>query len=167
MTTRVLVAYGTEHGSTAEIAEWIAHDLRSRGLVAEVASAGAVRDVDGFDAVILGGALSGGRWHRDARRFARRYATALRGRPVWLFSSGPLDHSAEERDIPPVRSAARAARWLDARGHTTFGGRLRASARGFPASAMARTRAGDFRDRDQVRAWADTIAADLAPVAPG
>ncbi len=163
MATRVLVAYGSEHGSTAEIAEWIGHDLRARGMTVDVVSAGQVENVDGYDAVVLGGALCAGVWHRDARRFARRYGAALHGRPVWLFSSGPLDHSAEERDIEPVRSAAHAARRLDARGHVTFGGRLRANARGFPASAMAATKAGDYRDRDQVRSFANRIANALLP----
>lgn len=89
--TRVLVAYGSRRGSTAEIARWIGDVLHGLGLEAEVAEAATVRDVTAYDAVVLGGALYAGRWHKDARRFARRHATALSGRPVWLFSSGRLD----------------------------------------------------------------------------
>ena len=48
-----------------------------------------------------------------------------------------------------------------ARGHATFGGRLSPDASGFPASAMAKKQAGDWRDPAQVRAWALLIARQL------
>ena len=46
-----------------------------------------------------------------------------------------------------------------ARGHVTFGGRLRPDATGFPANAMARKLSGDWRDPDQIRGWAASVAA--------
>ncbi|KAA9375482.1 flavodoxin [Microbispora cellulosiformans] len=160
--TRVLVAYGSRRGSTAEIAGWIGDTLRDQGLEAEVADAGAVRDVTPYDAVVLGGALYAGRWHKDARRFARRHAAALSGRPVWLFSSGPLDRSADEAEIPPVPQAARASAALGAREHRTFGGRLARDAEGFLASRIAERTGGDYRDPDGVCAWARQVAEQVA-----
>nr|WP_245234741.1 flavodoxin domain-containing protein [Streptomyces flavochromogenes] len=59
-------------------------------------------DLSGYDGVVLGGALYAGHWTGKARRCARRNAEELRQRPVWLFSSGPVDSSAEQHDIPPV-----------------------------------------------------------------
>ncbi len=159
--TQVLVAYGSRRGGTAEIAIWIGAELRKAGLNADVRSAVAVHDLSAYHAVVLGGALYGGRWHRDARRFARRQRRALRDRPVWLFSSGPLDRSAETARIPPVRGVRVAARRLGARGHMTFGGRLAEDARGLVASRMASRLAGDYRDRRQVQEWARGIAAEL------
>ncbi len=46
-------------------------------------------------------------------------------------------------------------------GHMTFGGRLSPYATGFPASSMAKTRAGDWCDSTRVRQWARAIAAQL------
>ena len=159
---RVLVAYGTRNGSTAGIATMIAAALRGDDIAVDVRPATEVRDVSGYDAVVLGGALYAGRWHTDARRFARRHATALRGRPVWLFSSGPLDNTADTIDIPPVRQAAQAAEMLSARGHVTFGGQLTPDARGFIARSMVRNgRGGDFRNPQRVAEWSLKIAADL------
>ncbi|MEV0973634.1 flavodoxin domain-containing protein [Microtetraspora glauca] len=158
---RVLVAYGSKRGSTAEIAEWIGQTLREEGHQVDVLAAGAARDARGYDAVILGGGLYARRWHRDVQRFARRHATTLRAVSVWLFSSGPLDHSAVERDIPPTPNVARWSARLEALGHATFGGRLAEDAAGFPASSMARTMAGDFRDRAHIEAWAKAVAAEL------
>lgn len=64
MTTSVLVAYATKSGSTARIAEIIAEALREQGLQAEVRPAREVLKPAGYDAVVLGGALYAGRWHK-------------------------------------------------------------------------------------------------------
>jgi menaquinone-dependent protoporphyrinogen oxidase len=158
----VLVAYGTRNGSTAGIADMIALALHEQGIHPEVRAASQVRDVAGYDAVVLGGALYAGRWHRHARQFARRHAAALRGRPVWLFSSGPLDGSADRGEIPPVPQAGRALRRLGARAHVTFGGRLTGQAKGYVARAMVRNgNGGDFRNPDRITTWAREIAAQL------
>ena len=103
------------------------------------------------------------RWHRDARRFVKRRASQLSSRPTYMFSSGPLDGSAAEGDIAPVKGVQALMDRVGARGHTTFGGRLAPDAKGFPASAMAKKLAGDYRDPEQIRAWARSIAAELVP----
>jgi menaquinone-dependent protoporphyrinogen oxidase len=163
MTQRqVLIAFASRNGSTAEIAVHIGEVLRERGFAVRVQPAGDVRSLDGVAAVILGSALYANRWRGEACRFARRHEAELRDRPVWLFSSGPLDDSASHRHIPPVPDAARIAARIGARGHVTFGGRLTVDARGFIARAMARNgRAGDFRDFAHIAGWATLMAADL------
>ena len=100
---RVLVAYGSKAGATAGIAEEIGQTLRDDGFDAVVLPADIVTDVSGYDGVVLGGALYAGHWNGKARRCARRNAGQLRHRPVWLFSCGPVDRSADDHDIPPVR----------------------------------------------------------------
>ncbi|MFF9164167.1 flavodoxin domain-containing protein [Streptomyces longwoodensis] len=168
MTTNVLVAYGTTNGSTAGIAETVADVLRKEGLTVRTAPAATVEDVTEFDAVVVGGALYAGRWHKDARRFVRRHRRALRERPVWLFSSGPLDPSASERDIPPVPGVRRTVLRLDARDHVTFGGRLEEGAEGRIARMILRSgKGGDFRDFARIADWAKQIAADLTAGADG
>ena len=123
------------------------------------------KDVDlgrTYDAVIVGGALYACRWHRDAVRFVRRHRRRLRDMPVWLFSSGPLDPSAESGDIPPVRQVRRLMDRIAADGHQTFGGRLEPDAPGFVAHAMAKKLAGDWRDPDHVNRWTTEIVDRLA-----
>ncbi|GAA3113269.1 flavodoxin domain-containing protein [Streptosporangium carneum] len=158
--TKVLVAYGSRRGSTREIAEWVARVLVEEGMDADVRDAAEVREVGDYDAVVLGGAIYFGRWHRHTRALVRRCARQLAERPVWLFSSGPLQ-TIGDRDAPPPDAAERARRRLGAMENVVFGGCLRADARGFPAATMARTAAGDFRDPERVRAWARDIAYDL------
>jgi menaquinone-dependent protoporphyrinogen oxidase len=161
---RVLVAYASERGGTAEIAGWIGAALRRAGVEAEVRPAGEVADLEGYDAAVVGGALYEGRWHREARRFVRHHASGLAHRPVWLFSSGPLDHTAREHAIDPVPGVAKFAGRLDARGHATFGGRLTSDAKGFLAPKIAKRMSGDYRDREQVAEWATGIARELRSI---
>ncbi len=160
----VLVAHGSQRGGTAELADVIAEALRGHGLAVECVPAAEVTSLARYDAVVLGGALYGGRWARVARRFVSRHATALRARPLWLFSSGPLDDSANQCEVPPPRSVAAIARRLDARGHHMFGGRLAPDATGFITSTMARRLSGDWRDFAAARDWADQLAPELARV---
>jgi menaquinone-dependent protoporphyrinogen oxidase len=161
-TAHVLVVYGSTRHGTEGIAEAVAATLRHRGLDVDLQPANEPGDIAGYDAVVIGGALYAMRWHRDARRFARRHRAELQDRDVWLFSSGPLDESAEQKEIPPVRGVAKLMRTLHARGHETFGGRLDAQAPGFIARKMAEGgAAGDFRNFDHVNAWANGIADSL------
>jgi menaquinone-dependent protoporphyrinogen oxidase len=162
MTETVLVAYGSTNGSTADIAARIGEVLTKEGLTVDLRPAANVADLGLYDAVVLGSGLYAGRWHRDARRFARRHRKALAERPVWLFSSGPLDASASERDIPPTPGVRRIADRTDARGHITFGGRLEGSVKGRMARMLVRSgKGGDFRDFEQITAWAAEVAQDL------
>ncbi|HEX9335341.1 MAG TPA: flavodoxin domain-containing protein [Pseudonocardiaceae bacterium] len=158
---RVLVAYGSKNGGTAGLAGMIGTGLLAHGLDVEILPAAEVHDVARFDAVIVAGALYAGRWHRDARRFVRELAGELAQLPVWLVSSGPLDDSAATTDIPPVPQVRRLAEQIGARGHVTFGGRLATDVTGFPAHAMAKTRAGDWRDPAEIQAWTQVVAAEL------
>jgi menaquinone-dependent protoporphyrinogen oxidase len=164
---RVLVTYGSKRGGTAGIAETIARALAEHDLVVEVHPARDMTFLDGFNAVVLGGAVYANRWSREARGFARRFRRELMHLPVWMFSSGPLDASAEDHDIAPVPTAAKVMGAIGARGHITFGGRLLPDAQGFPASAMAKAHAGDWRDERHVREWAASVAAALDKGATG
>lgn len=157
----ILVAYGSTRGGTEGIAETVADELRHEGFRVDVTTARRASGVGRYDAVVVGGALYAFRWHREAKRFVKRNAGELRERPTYLFSSGPLDDSAAERDIPPVKGLQKLMESVDARGHVTFGGRLTSDAKGFPASAMAKRNAGDWRDPEKVRAWARSVAEEL------
>ena len=164
---RVLVTWGSERGGTEGIARILARALQRDGIDVVALPPDEIGALDGVDAVLVGGALYANRWHRSARRFVRRHVKELRRIPVWFFSSGPLDDSADRGDIaPPGQVAALMAR-VGARGHVTFGGRLEKDARGFPARAMAKKLSGDWRNPARIRAWADELAELLPTACPG
>lgn len=158
----VLVAYGSKRGGTQDLAEQIGAELRALGDDVRVEPARAVKGLGEVDAVVVAGAVYAGRWHKDARRFVRRHEQELAARPVWLVASGPLDATADDGALPPVQHVREAMERVHARGQVTFGGRLEPDAQGFPASAMAKTQAGDWRNPERVRAWVATVHGDLA-----
>jgi menaquinone-dependent protoporphyrinogen oxidase len=143
----------------------VAKDLRDNGWDTDLLVPRQVHSLRSYDLVVVGGALYAFRWHRTARRFVRRHQAELRQRPVYFFSSGPLDDSAARKDIPPVKGVQALMVQVGARGHATFGGRLEADAKGFPASAMAKKSAGDWRDPEHVSKWTASIAAEVQALA--
>jgi menaquinone-dependent protoporphyrinogen oxidase len=159
--THVLVAYATSHGSTREVANGVADTLRARGLDVEVEPAAEVDGLGGQDAVVLGGALYMGRWHRDARRFLKRHRDALATRPLAVFGMGP--GTLEEGDV--ARSRAQLDRALAKQGElhpmsaAIFGGAVNPAELRFPFNHMP---ASDARDWEAIRAWAESVADGLA-----
>jgi menaquinone-dependent protoporphyrinogen oxidase len=158
---RVLVVYGSMHGGTAGLAQMVAEALVEHNILADIGDAADVDPVDGYDAVIVGGALYDGRWHQDATDFVERNASWLRSRPVWFFSSGPLSATARSGSIAPVPHVLDLANAIDARGHMTFGGRLAKPRGGFLGSMLAWGPPGDYRDGEQVTEWVRRIVARL------
>jgi len=156
----VLVVAASRHGATCEIAEEIGRVLEARGIPADVRRIEGVDDVGEYDAVVLGSAVYVGKWLEPAQRFVDRHAAELAARPTWLFSSGPIGD--------PPRPAAEQAVSVDAmveatraREHRLFAGRLEKSRLGFAERAVVvafRAPEGDFRDWDEIRVWAETVA---------
>jgi menaquinone-dependent protoporphyrinogen oxidase len=159
---RVLVVYGSKMGGTAELAAWIVDELVEAGFEADLEDGADRPSPEGYDAVIVGGALYADRWQKGARRFAKRHADGLASLPTWAFSSGPLNDDAASADIPPTEPVQRILDRFGPRGHRTFGGRLSEDPGWVPASSMAQTElAGDWRDRTEVARWVAGIAAEL------
>lgn len=168
---RVLVAYSSKRGSTAEIAEVIADTLRDAGLAVDCAEGGDVVDLSPYQAVVLGSAVYMKRWRGDAKRFLRKHAEQLAERPLWVFSSGPVGDPSQPEEpswLEPPR-IVRAVEELGARDHVVFGGRLPVEPRGPMEKAMVKGTPPEYRDRrdwGQIRAWATGIASQLRSRVP-
>jgi menaquinone-dependent protoporphyrinogen oxidase len=167
---RVLVVVATKHGATRGIAEAIARELADRegGLTVVLQDVEHAPEPTGFDAVVVGSAVYAGRWREPARDWVGLHAAALRERPVWLFSSGPIGSPPfppdEPHDVGPLTQL------VGARGHQVFAGRLDKDLLNFGERAMVtamRAPLGDFRDWDAVRAWGADVARQLRGSGPG
>jgi len=171
---RILIAVASRHGSTLEMAEAIGTRLRDVGHDAVATSVTEVHDLSGYDAFVVGSATYRGRWLPDATTFVRRNAAVLASQPTWLFSSGPLSDEPidEQRDEQLIaaepREIAELAELVGARGHRVFFGALDPNALGVRDRAFraipfvsAGLRAGDFRDLNDLEAWADRIDREL------
>jgi menaquinone-dependent protoporphyrinogen oxidase len=158
--TRVLVAAATKHGATAEIGDAVGRVLAEEGLAVTVEAVDAVTGVDGFDAVVLGSAVYVGHWLESARAFVESNAEALRARPTWLFSSGPVGDPPRPKADEAVKVDELVAA-SGAREHRLFGGRVETHRLGFTERAVllaVGAKEGDYRDWDEISAWAREIA---------
>ena len=171
----VLVAYASRHGATRGIAERIAEVLRAEGLDAVALEARAVKQPASYDAFVVGSAAYMFRWLGDATSFVHRHRSVLAGKPVWLFSSGPLGPSPTDeqgrdlrvvsvpRDVPDLMAT------VGGREHRVFFGAYRPGspiglAERFMSLMPAAKNAmpeGDFRDWPEIEEWAREIARAL------
>ncbi len=164
----VLVAYASKRGSTAEIAETVAATLRREGLGVCLEKAEDVQSLDAYDAIVLGSAVYMKRWRGDARHFVKKHRKALRQKPFWVFSSGPVGDPGKDDPawMEPPKIVAKVEE-LGARGHVVFGGCLPAEPQSFIERAMVEGTPKELRDRRdwaEIRDWAHQIAAELAAV---
>jgi menaquinone-dependent protoporphyrinogen oxidase len=161
---KILVSAASKHGATAEIAEAIAATIREAGIEVDALAPEAVMEVDAYEAAVLGSGIYAGRWLEPARRLAERHHAAFVAREVWLFSSGPIGEPLQPTEEP--NDGAELARRLEAREHRVFAGRLNRDDLGWverTITGMLKAPDGDFRDWDEIRAWAREIVAVLQP----
>lgn len=173
---RVLVVYASKYGSTRGIAERIARTIEEAGHQAGAVPATHAGPLDGYDAYVIGSALYMFSWLKEAKDFVLRNSSALAGKPVWLFSSGPIGTATTDAQGRDVRANAGPKELgelmvaVNAREHRVFFGafdhtKLNLAHRvvyAMPAGKKLFTD-GDFRDWEDIDAWAERIAAALVP----
>jgi menaquinone-dependent protoporphyrinogen oxidase len=81
---RALLVYATKHGSTREVADAVAAELRGAFGDVDVREAASAPPPAGYDAVVVGGPMIMG-WHKDAARYLKRYRGQLSSVPFALF----------------------------------------------------------------------------------
>ena len=164
MSKPLLVAYATKHESTHEVADAVAVRLREHGLEAEVRPARDVGTLAPYGGVVIGGALYMGRWHRDARRFLSHHRDELTVLPLAVFAMGP--RTVKDEDVADSRKQLDRALAKEPRLEPVtvaiFGGVVDPAKQHFPFTHMD---ASDARDWDEIRSWADSVAALSVPAA--
>ncbi len=174
---KVLVTYATRHGATTGIATRIADRITASGHEASALPVENVTDLDGYQAVVLGGAAYMSHWLKPAVRFARHHYVDLAARPVWLFTSGPIGTDQVDAQGQDIRISTRPKEWeelvplIRPRGERVFFGAYDPTTpplglaeklmRHLPA-ATSTLPAGDFRDWDAIEDWATQIATVLS-----
>ena len=178
---RILVAAASKYGATKGIAERIGEKLRAAGHQVEVRPAELGGELAGYGAYgpygafVIGSAVYFARWMKEAAEFVRLNRFVLAHRPLWLFSSGPLGTKTTDsqgRKLTAVSEPKEIAEFRESvkpRGHRVFFGALDRGKLGFRDRAIAKLPAsrtllpeGDFRDWQDIEAWAEGIASELA-----
>ncbi len=159
----VLVAYASKHGSTQGIAERIAGKLRQMGKQVDVQPVDTVKNPGSYEAYVIGSAIYFGSWMKEATEFVHQNKTTLAGRPVWLFSVGPLGVDFMDDEQQP-KEKAEFQETIKPRDHRVFFGALDHNKLTFTERMMAkavRAPEGDYRNWEAIDTWAESIARDL------
>ncbi len=166
MTDRILVAYATRTGSTAEVADMIARHFCVVGLSAEARAVTEVTSLEGYSGAVLGSAVRYASWLPEMTDFISQNRGALSAMPVAYFTM----HMLALGDDPSV-AAERAKYTANARDLITpadeafFEGMIDPARLSFfdrLAVRLVKSPVGDRRDWDRIAAWADELAPQLA-----
>lgn len=177
---KVLVTYASRHGSTRGIAERIAEVIQRQGLEVSVRPIGQDGSVEQYDAYVIGSAAYMTSWLREATAFVRAHQRLLAGKPVWLFSSGPVgpdkvdkqgrdvlvtsipkEFPGFEATIHPREERIFFGAWDPNAEPQGIADRLVRGFTGLFPGIKAAMPFGDFRDWREIEAWAESIATEL------
>jgi menaquinone-dependent protoporphyrinogen oxidase len=165
MIERILIAYASGCGATAEVAEAIGRVLRDEGATVDVRAVREVRGLGDYRAVVLGTAIRVGRPLPEAVEFIHRHREALRGLPVAVFSLGITmredtpEHRQQTseflapmlRHLPPPVALGLFAGQID---HSRLPPAWRWLARQDKSGQFGE---GDWRNWQAIHAWAGTL----------
>jgi menaquinone-dependent protoporphyrinogen oxidase len=155
---RILVAYATKKGSTAEIAQAIAKELHAAGHTADAVEIAKVASPQGYDAVVIGGPLYVGRIDGSIGKFVKRHAAMLGTVPVAGFVVCLAAAAKDPEGMAWAEKALHAALDpLQPVAETVFAGRLDPEKLSwFQRWIIKKVKSpvGDFRDWAAIAAWA-------------
>ena len=161
---KILVAYASECGATAEISGAIAESLCASGLGADLKRASQVSSIEGYQGVVLGTAIYMGNPLKEAIKFMEEFGNQMVGIPFALF-----DVCLTMKDVSPENEKT-ASDYLKPISDFvapiktgTFAGRIdyatlppiyRMFAQADKAGILAE---GDFRDWTAISIWAKEL----------
>lgn len=174
MSSKILVAYATFTGSTAEIAQAIGKVLSENGATVDVRPMTEITDLSGYDSVVLGSAIQQSAWLPEAMQFVRTHQQVLSQKRTAIFlvclALAMKNKTAREKSktavvewLKPVRDLVNPiaegyfAGILNIQKIPYFMARL-----GFRISVWTGVWSeGDHRDWDAIHAWAHDLSAKL------
>ncbi len=178
---RVMVAYGTKWGSTADVAKELASVLGKKGHHADLLDLGkdGLADLEPYDMVVIGSGIAYGSWAKGAVRFLERNSKILSEKRLAMFACcgdllfDPL--KTDEYESKYLREVAR-KHGLEPFSLGLFGGVIDFDRHSFLVKGILSMRnAGkkdmqekgidtdkpyDFRDWEKIRAWGDGLLED-------
>jgi menaquinone-dependent protoporphyrinogen oxidase len=164
---KVLVVYASAAGSTGGAAETIGGTLARGGARVDVRRVQSSPAVDRYDAVVLGSAIHGGKWLKEASAFLDTNKARLNQLPTAFFLMGlmvnkksPSDQKMVEQFLATERGLVRPVaegRFVGALFPGKYPGMTGFGMRFFIAYCGLGFRGGDFRNPAAIGAWAESI----------
>lgn len=169
---KLLVAYATKHGSTAEVAEFIGQIFREHYVETTVMRVEDVHSVDGYGAFVLGSPVYASLWLSEMSQFLERFEGGLSQKPVYywmncirVLEAGGREHALAEYVYQPTMKK------IGVRDIAVFGGKLNIGEIDwnerwtlvvhYEGDALPGSRNDDYRDWNAIREWATQIRSQL------
>jgi len=165
MSHRILIAYASRTGVTAEFAQTLAQAPAFAADRVQVLKMQDVRDLDGFDAVILGSSVRFGQWLAEAQKFVESRQKDLTQRPTALFTVHDLNRGGDAASrLQREAYLAKVRPLLQARCEGFFVGRTEAARLNFFERLLLRMipqETGAPTSPQALQAWAQTARTAL------
>ena len=165
-TMKTLVVYGTKSGCTEGIAQRIGERIAAGGSSVEVFPAEKAPDPSAYDAVVVGSGVRAGSWHAPVKRWVEANAQALKSRPVAFYTCGlMITQEGKADEVRAYTDPIIAATGITPVDIGLFAGSFRPKEFPFAERTilkLMKTPEGDFRDWDEIDAWADEITPALS-----
>jgi menaquinone-dependent protoporphyrinogen oxidase len=170
---KILVAYASAHGTTAEVATFISKTLEVYGAEVTCAAVESIESVKDYDAFVLGTAIHEGIWLRSMMLFIDKFEAELAQKPVYFFVTCIRIVEADGYDhVMKNYMDTKTLEKLNVKNVNAFGGAIQLNEidwnerwalglRYDGTNLQARLNA-DYRDWYAIGAWANSIAKDLA-----
>lgn len=165
MTRKILVTYATRCGSTAEVAEAIAQELRQGDVQVDVSPIADVANLAPYEAVVIGSAIRVGNWLPEAVSFVKAHKAELEKVPTSYFTvcvtmkeDTPKNRQEVFGYLKPVRDI------LKPYEEGYFGGKIAADKLNLFERFMVwmvGEHEGDFRNWTAIRGWANSLRTHL------
>ncbi len=164
MSKKYLVAYGSAVGSTAEVAEAIGDEIRQGGLAVDVESVENIRDISGYDGVVIGSAVRIFHLLPKTRKFIRKFRKTLKQLPLAYFVVCMTMGEKTDENIGKTKEFAKPL--LDLKEPLSlglFGGCMDPDKlTGMFAKTMQEQPKEDKRDWEEIRAWGRDLISKFA-----
>ena len=165
MSARILVAYATRNGSTAEIAQAIGRELVSAGHAVDVAEIKNISTLADYTAIVIGGPLYMGSVDGAVGKFVGNYREQLLKLPVAAFVVGLAPKNPDPGAVEMAMAAMiKSLGTVTPATLTLFAGKLDPAKVNFVMRKfleMAKIPAGDLRDWDAITAWARELPGEM------
>lgn len=169
---KILIAYASQFGTTAEVAEAIGDTLSQEGRIVETQWVKNVKDISQYDAVVIGSAIQYDKWMPEARDFVISNQNILEKMPVaYFFTCLTLSQRNEKTERQAMGYAAKLyslAPRVKPVDIGRFAGAVNYSKMSFffrlvlgGILTVMDVKEGDYRDWVAIRAWARNIELKL------
>jgi menaquinone-dependent protoporphyrinogen oxidase len=165
MAARILVAYATRKGSTAEIAQAIGRELISLGYTVDVSEMKSITSLKGYHAVVIGAPVYTGKVTVDVMAFVATNKDELFRLPVAGFVTGIAPVFPKTGDVKGFTDQFISALFpVNPVAVTMFSGTLDTGKMNFverSLTSLMKVPTGDFRDWDAIGGWARSLPEKL------